>query len=196
MPAGSKMDPPLAKAKTISDSGSASVITYLRRKQPLCNSILQQERGVGICERNNSADTKVGEEEGGGGAGAEIPLQPMEKTMVRQAVALKPMEVHSGSDLHLQTVEDPMPEQVDVPEEGCDLWRACAGADSWQDLWTCGEKSPRWSRFAGSTCDPVGRTHAGAVNEELQSMGRIYVGEVRGGLSPMGGTTRLSRGRE
>ncbi|GAB0208868.1 hypothetical protein GRJ2_003352500 [Grus japonensis] len=33
MPAGSKMDPPLAKAEPISDSGSTSVITYLRRKK-------------------------------------------------------------------------------------------------------------------------------------------------------------------
>jgi len=31
VPAGSKMDPPLAKAKPISDGGSASVITDLRR---------------------------------------------------------------------------------------------------------------------------------------------------------------------
>jgi len=31
VPAGSKMDPPLAKAKPISDGGSASGITYLRR---------------------------------------------------------------------------------------------------------------------------------------------------------------------
>jgi len=31
VPAGSKMDPPLAKAKPISNSGSASGITYLRR---------------------------------------------------------------------------------------------------------------------------------------------------------------------
>jgi len=31
VPDGSKMNPPLAKAKPISDSGSASVITYLRR---------------------------------------------------------------------------------------------------------------------------------------------------------------------
>ena len=33
---------------------------------------------------------------------AEIPLQPVEKTMVTQVVTLQPME-------------DPMPEQVDVP---------------------------------------------------------------------------------
>jgi len=29
--AGSKIDPPLPKAKPVSDSGSASVITHLRR---------------------------------------------------------------------------------------------------------------------------------------------------------------------
>ena len=35
-------------------------------------------------------------------------------------------------------------------------WEACAGAGSWQDLWTCGERSPHWSRFAGRTWDPAG----------------------------------------
>ena len=44
----------------------------------------------------------------------EIPLQPVVKTMVRQAVPLQPMEVHSGADIHLQPVEDPMQEQVDA----------------------------------------------------------------------------------
>jgi len=43
--------------------------------------------------------------EGGGGArivGAEtLPLQLMMKTMVRQVVPLKPMEVHGGADIHL-----------------------------------------------------------------------------------------------
>ena len=37
----------------------------------------------------------------------EIPLQPMVKTMVRQAVPLQPMEVHSGADIHPQPMEDP-----------------------------------------------------------------------------------------
>jgi len=72
---------------------------------------------VRICERNHSADTKPSEEGGGGGgpgAGAEILLQLMEKTMVRQAVPLQPMEVHGGTDIHLQPMEDLMPEQVDV----------------------------------------------------------------------------------
>ena len=67
------------------------------------------------CKRNNPADTKVSEEGGGGdapGAGAKIPLQPMVKTLVRQAVPLQSREVHGGADLHLQPGEDPTPEQV------------------------------------------------------------------------------------
>ena len=76
---------------------------------------MQQERG--ICESNNPADTQVSAEGGAGGApgtGAEIPLQPVVKTMVRQAVPLQPVEVHGGADTHLQPMEDPMPEQVDA----------------------------------------------------------------------------------
>ena len=37
---------------------------------------------------------------------------------------------------------------------------------------------------------PVEGTHAGAVCEELQLIGRTHVGEVHGGLSPVGGTPR------
>ena len=47
MPAGSKTDPLLAKAEPISDGGSASGITYLRRGKKLHNK-LQPERGVRI----------------------------------------------------------------------------------------------------------------------------------------------------
>ncbi|GAB0179376.1 zinc finger and BTB domain-containing protein 5 [Grus japonensis] len=53
-------------------------------------------------------------------------------------------------------MEDPTPEQVEAPEGGCGPWEAHAGASSWPDLWTRGERSPRQSRFAGRTCDPVG----------------------------------------
>ncbi|GAB0188514.1 acid sphingomyelinase-like phosphodiesterase 3b [Grus japonensis] len=94
MPAGSKVDPPLAKAEPISDGGSASGIKELRRGKKLLWQ-LQPERGVRICERNSSADTKVSAEGGAGGAPgarAEIPLQPVEKTMMSQAVPLQPME--------------------------------------------------------------------------------------------------------
>ena len=65
-----------------------------------------------ISERNNFADTKFSEEGEGGGApgtGAEIPLQPMLKTMVRQAVPLQPMEVHGGADIHPQPMNNRTP---------------------------------------------------------------------------------------
>ena len=43
-----------------------------------------------------------------------FPCSPWRKTMVRQAVPLQPMEVHSGADIHLQPREDPTLEQVDA----------------------------------------------------------------------------------
>jgi len=68
------------------------------------------ERGVRICESNNSADTRVNEDGGGGdapGTGAKIPLQPVKKNMVRQVVPLHPMEVHGGADIHPQPCGGP-----------------------------------------------------------------------------------------
>jgi len=41
----------------------------------------------------------------------------------------------------------------------------------------------------------VGRTHAGAVREELQPVGRTHVGEVCGELSPMRGIFTLEQGK-
>ncbi|KAK4818202.1 hypothetical protein QYF61_008586 [Mycteria americana] len=122
-----------------------------------CNS--SWERGVRIWERNNSADTKVSEEGGGGGApgtGAEIPLQPVEKTMVKQVAPLQSMEVHDGADIHSEVHGGP-PARADgcVLKEAVTWWRACARAGSWQELWPCGERSPCWSRFSGRTCDTM-----------------------------------------
>ncbi|PKU45706.1 hypothetical protein llap_4002 [Limosa lapponica baueri] len=68
------------------------------------------------------AGTKVSEGEEGGAPGAivETALQPMVKTVVRQAVTLQPMELNGGADIHLQPMEDPMLEQVDAPDSDCD----------------------------------------------------------------------------
>jgi len=96
---------------------------------------------VKTCERSNSADTKVSEGGGGGGApgtGAEILLWPVEKTMARQAVPLQPMDVHGGAG--------------GCPEEAVNPWEDYVGAGSWQDLRTQGERSPHWNRIAGRTC--------------------------------------------
>jgi len=114
--AGSKMGLSLAKPEPISDCGSTSLITYLRRGKTLLHNS-SWSRGVRICERNSSADTKVSEEgQGGGatGARAEIPLQPVVKTMVTEAVRLQPIEVHGGADIHLQTTEDPTLKKADA----------------------------------------------------------------------------------
>jgi len=67
MPASSKMHPLLAKAEPISDGGSASVITYLRRGKRCCATPTAARRELRRCERNSSAGTKVSEEGGGGG---------------------------------------------------------------------------------------------------------------------------------
>jgi len=121
MPVSSKTDPLLANCEPIGNSGSASGITALRRGRggKTCAILEQQERQVRQCERSISADTRVSEKGGGGGAPgaeAEIPLQPMEKTMVRQAVPLQPV-LHCGPpDIHLQPMENPTLEQLDVCE--------------------------------------------------------------------------------
>lgn len=54
-------------------------------------------RVVRECERNNNADTRVSEEgEGEDDPSAEIPLQPLEKTVVKQAI---PLEDHARTDV-------------------------------------------------------------------------------------------------
>ena len=84
--------------------------------------------------------------EGAPCAGAELPLQPVIKTTVRQAVPLQPMKVHSGADLHLQPMVDPTPEQV----------------VAWRRLWPSGE--PELEQAPGRACGPMERgAYAGAV---------------------------------
>jgi len=43
VPAGSKMDPLLAKAKSVSDGGSTSMITYLRRGKTCGETAVERE---------------------------------------------------------------------------------------------------------------------------------------------------------
>lgn len=80
MPGSSRMDLLLAEAEAISSGVSTSGITELGTL--LHSTSSTQKKGVRIRERNNFAGTKISEERRGGGAKAEMPLQPMEKTMV------------------------------------------------------------------------------------------------------------------
>jgi len=69
-----------------------------------------------------------------------FPLQPMMKTMVRQAVPLQSMEVHGGTDIHMHPVEGTPRQSRWMPEGGCDsVWslhwsRLLPGpADLWRE---------------------------------------------------------------
>jgi len=73
----------------------------------------------------------------------------MVKTMVTQVHPLQPMEVNDGADIHLQPVEDPMPEQMDVPEGRCTLWTSHSGVGL--------------NRFSGSICDPMVDPHLSSL---------------------------------
>jgi len=69
-----------------------------------------------------------------------------------------------------------------------------------QSTWTCRKKVVTLWRgararaaFLAGPGTPQG-THAEAVGEELQPVGRIHVGQVHGELSPVGRTPRWSQG--
>ena len=68
--------------------------------------------------------------------------------MVRQVVLLEPVEVRGGADMHLQPMEDPTPQQVDVPEGSCDPM-----------------ESLRWSRLLAAPVAPWRGAHTGAEEE-------------------------------
>ncbi|GAB0190274.1 hypothetical protein GRJ2_001492700 [Grus japonensis] len=105
----------LLEASPVSDGANASRLQdgsapgQGQANQRLCDNIFKKEnKGVkgSLCNQReeredvrNSADTKVSEEGGGGGAPdtrAKIPLQPVVKTMVRQAVPCSPWREDEG----------------------------------------------------------------------------------------------------
>ncbi|KAJ7411169.1 protein pxr1-like [Willisornis vidua] len=119
MPADSRVDLWWSKCESISNSGSTSEIMYLRGEEVIVQEQTQPERtAVRICETNSPAATRVSE----GGRfpvkGAEIPMQSM--------------KVHRGAEIHLQSMEDPTPEEVDVPEGICHT----VGSSCWSRLLT------------------------------------------------------------
>jgi len=93
----------------------------------------------------------------------------MVKTMGKHVVPLQPMKVHGRADIHMQSMEDPTPEQVDVP------WRKLQPVDSshwsrllagavargeepmprqvfWQDFWPMSHL--HWSSLFLMYCGP------------------------------------------
>ncbi|OPJ66508.1 hypothetical protein AV530_016553 [Patagioenas fasciata monilis] len=69
------------------------------------------------------------------------------------------MEVHGGADIHLQPMEDPTLEQVDMPKGGCDpvassCWnRPLEGPVEW---W---KEEPTQEQVPGRACDLMGDPH-------------------------------------
>ncbi|KAJ7421510.1 suppression of tumorigenicity 5 protein isoform x4 [Willisornis vidua] len=45
------------------------------------------------------------------------------------------------------------------PKEAVTQWEVHTEAGFCQDLWRHGKRGPRWSKFAGRTCSPVGNAH-------------------------------------
>jgi len=145
-------------------------------------------------------------------SGADICLQPEEDPTPERVDVLKggcdPVGSLCWSRLLVGPVdlwrEEPTLEQAPGRTCGPVERGACAGAGSWQDLWTCGERSPPWTRLlvgpvalksVPEGLHPMEGTHTAAIREELQPMGRTRAGEVHGGLCPVGRTPRWSRGR-
>ncbi|KAJ7398159.1 hypothetical protein BTVI_127617 [Pitangus sulphuratus] len=113
MPAGSKMDPLLAKAEPISDSGSASLISeqqgkrvqwQLQREYVRVTALQHQgqwRRSGRRCFRHRSRDSPAAR--GADRGEAAVPLQPM--------------EVHGRAEIHLHPMEDPTLEQTTEKEQ-------------------------------------------------------------------------------
>lgn len=99
-----KIDLQLAKTEHFSDSGRVSGAANLRRVKVTVQE-QPEKRGVRICKKNNSVNTKAtaeGGEEGALCAKADAPAAVV-KTMVKQAVPLQLMEFHGRVETHLQT---------------------------------------------------------------------------------------------
>ncbi|RMC03551.1 hypothetical protein DUI87_20751 [Hirundo rustica rustica] len=83
LPRFAKPNPAISKTATRPWLAKASGITFKKGEKPTRQQHL--ERGMRAYERNSPADAKVREERGGGrapGAGAQIPLQPVVRSMV------------------------------------------------------------------------------------------------------------------
>lgn len=87
----------------------------------------QLEKKVTLCERNSPADMKVREGRGEGtpGTGAEISLQPLVKTIAKQAAPCSPWSFVMKQISSLQLMDDSTLEQMGVPEEGTPTENVC-----------------------------------------------------------------------
>lgn len=109
----------------------------------LRKTVTAREEKARICEINFSADTKVSGKGAGGGAVAEIPLQAMVQTMVRQLCPRSPWRS--------------MAEQRST----CSWWRTQGGECAQRRLWL--HEKPVLEQVPGRSCSRVETgAHTGA----------------------------------
>lgn len=102
-------------AKATSNRCNAFGITYLRWEKVIAQEKLRTEKNVvRICERNNSADSKVGAEGGGGGAAGTGADSPAACGADQGETAVSP-QLHTGAQLESPTLWSSFRCQNEVP---------------------------------------------------------------------------------
>lgn len=110
MPAGFQTDLLLAKDKLISNSGGTSGAVYYRREKNIMQEKVEMG-GMRIHERLR--ETALQNTKEGRTCWKRVCWKPCSLCLHgKAAVSLKPMEVHGGGEIHLQSLEEPTLEQV------------------------------------------------------------------------------------
>lgn len=145
---------------------------------------LHSSRGLrGKSKRNGLANIK---ENKGGEEMLQVPWD------YHGGDPLQTMEVHSRADIHLQSVESPMPEQVDMPWREFQPVRTHAKAGFLAGL-AAHREELKLKKAYPERLQPMEKTHAAAAREQLQWVGGTPAGAVHEGLYPMAGASRWSR---
>lgn len=162
VPASSKIDLSLSKAKPVSNDGSTSVITWLWRgkktpqtcnstdardrseniwDKPLCRLQTQQRKRWGRCWSRDSP-----------AACGEDPVKAL-------------VTVTHGVSMESAVSEGPHAEGGVCLKEAVILWEAHRRPGSWWDMWRCGE--PMLEQSGPEDLHLMERSHARVVPEEL-----------------------------
>ncbi|KAJ7423139.1 hypothetical protein WISP_34823 [Willisornis vidua] len=134
------MDVLLAEAEPICGRGRTFWDNIFKKGKSCYAKTTRREMRIHEKNRLAAKTSEKGEREGTPGTGAEIPLQPLEKTMVRQAVPPQSMEICGRADIRQQPMEEPRLEQknaisgnenfefyIDIRGEGLFLYLCCSG---------------------------------------------------------------------
>lgn len=96
-PAGSKTWPILAKHNPINSAGGASVLTHVRKDEKCAAAVRERSEEN---TREMVLQLPRSWRRRRSRCRAQIVLNPLEKSMVKQAVPLKPIKDHTGADIY------------------------------------------------------------------------------------------------